>query len=285
VQEPAGTVRLVARDPGRPGFFRSLPLPSRTEGSVIAAVLLITALFVGGSAWYASNRATPDFDPPAEAQRTEAGTDEPTPHAPVLAFYGDGYVSGTSQGGVGAAGWPAIVSARVEAEPPTVHAAPGAGYVAQAPTTGDNFATLAQKAPEPTADVTIVFGSRNDYFARPDAVYAGAAQTFTTILAAAPNTRLLVIGPAWTDAAVPHQLPRVRNAIQRAAADARATFIDPLDDEWFVGLPQLIGADVVNPTDAGHVYLADSIEPALRQVLADVPGVESTGSAAAAPTG
>jgi lysophospholipase L1-like esterase len=252
---------------------------------VIAAVLLITAVFVGGSAWYASNRGAPDFDPPAEAQRTDAGTAEPTPHAPVLAFYGDGYVSGTSQGGVGAAGWPAIVSARVGAEPTPVHAVPGAGYVAQAPTTGDNFATLAQQAPEPTADVTIVFGSRNDYFAPPDAVYAGAVQTLTTIRAAAPNTRLLVIGPAWTDAAVPIQLPRVRDAVRRAAVDAQATFVDPLADGWFVGSPQLIGADVVNPTDEGHVYLADRIEPALRQLLADVPGAEPTGSAAAAPTG
>ena len=284
MQEPGGTVRLVARDPGRPGFFRSLPLPSRTEGAVIAAVLVITALFVGGSAWYASNRATPVFEPPTKASRSDPSAAESTAHAPVLAVYGDGYVSGTSQGGVGPAGWPAIFSARVGAEPTTVHAVPGAGYVAEAPTTGDTFGTLAQQGPEPTADVTIVFGSRNDYFAAPDAVYAAATRTFTTIRAAAPNTRLLVIGPAWTDAAVPGQLPRVRDAVARAAADAQATFVDPLADRWFVGLPQLIGTDVVNPTDAGHVYLADRIEPAVRQVLATVPGVESTDSAGAVAT-
>jgi lysophospholipase L1-like esterase len=133
--------------------------------------------------------------------------------------------------------------------------------------------------------VTIVFGSRNDYFAPPDAVYAAATRTFTTTRAAAPNTRLLVIGPAWINAAVPVQLPRVRDAVQRAAADTQATFVDPLTEGWFVGLPQLIGADIVNPTDEGHVYLADRIEPALRQLLAELPGVESTGSAASAPTG
>ena len=167
----------------------------------------------------------------------------------------------------------------------TVHAVPGAGYVAEAPNTGDTFGTLAQQAPERTADVTIVFGSRNDYIATPDVVYAAATQTFSTIRAAAPNTRLLVIGPAWTDAAVPVELPRVRDAVQRAAADAQATFVDPLAEGWFVGLPELIGTDVVNPTDQGHVYLADRIEPALRQVLAALPGVEPNGSQAPASAG
>jgi hypothetical protein len=166
-----------------------------------------------------------------------------------------------------------------------LHAVAGAGYVARAPGTGDTFLSLAQKSPEPTADVTVVFGTRNDFAANPGDVYAAAMKTFATIRAAAPNTRLLIIGPAWTDAAVPFQLPRVRDGVQRAAADSGATFVDPLAGRWFFGTPQLIGADVVNPTDAGHVYLADRIEPELRRVLAEAPTSAPAATSSSAPAG
>mgnify|MGYP002623887115 CR=1 FL=1 len=42
---------------------------------------------------------------------------------------------------------------------------------------------------------------------------------------------------------------------------AGATFVDPIAEGWFVGRPELIGADGVHPTDAGHQYLADKIAP------------------------
>jgi hypothetical protein len=278
----------VARRSRPPGFFRSLPLPSRRETLAIVVLLVLTVSLVGVAAWHASHRKVPTFAPPPSASESQSGTPSaastPTPRVPVIAFYGDNYVAGTTQGGIGAAGWPAIVCARVSATPTPLHAVPGAGYVAPAPATGDTYLTLAQQGPEPTADVTVVFGTRNDFAASPAAIYAAAMQTFTTIRTTAPNTRLLVIGPAWTDAAVPVQLPGVRDAVQRAAADSGATFVDPLAGGWFFGTPQLIGADIVNPTDAGHVYLADRIEPELRRVLAEGQGIGQT-AASATPTG
>lgn len=275
----------MARAPDGPGFFARLPLPSRTEGLVILVVLLVTAIAVGASAWYAGNRTPPAFDPPADAGSSAEATAGPTAgttarttaptteRAPVLAVYGDWYVSGTDQGGVGPAGWPAIVSQRIGAEATVPHAAPAAGYVAES-ATGDTFLTLAQNTPEPTADVTIVFGSRNDYLSTPAEITAAATRTFETIRATAPQTELLVIGPAWTDAAVPPELLPVRDAVQQAAAAAGATFVDPIAERWFFDDTGLISTDLISPTDAGHVYLADRIEPVVRQLLAEAPDLD-----------
>jgi lysophospholipase L1-like esterase len=272
----------VSTRPGSPGFFRGLPLPGRREALVIGIILSIAAIVVGAAAWYANHRTVPVFTPPSVG---ESGSPPPSPaHAPVLAFYGDNYVTGTAQGGIDGAGWPAIVSGRLGATPTPVHAVAGAGYVAAGPSTSETYPDLARKGPEPQADVTIVFGTRNDFAAAPADIYAAAMQTFATIRSTAPGTRLLVIGPAWTDAAVPPELPRVRDAVQRAAADSGATFVDPLADRWFFGNPELIGRDVVNPTDAGHVYLADHIEPELRRVLAELPDVRQS-TASATPSG
>jgi lysophospholipase L1-like esterase len=55
--------------------------------------------------------------------------------------------------------------------------------------------------------------------------------------------------------------------VSAAAAAAGATFVDPLADRWFVGHPELIGADHVHPTDAGHAYMAGLIRPAIEKAL------------------
>ncbi|SDF58416.1 Lysophospholipase L1 [Blastococcus fimeti] len=287
VRGPGGTVPDVARQPDRPGFFRSLPLPSRTEGIVIAVLLLLTAIAVGVAAWVASNRTPPEFDPPANAGATERATpsasttaprstDPSDPSdAPVLAFYGDWYTAGTQQGGLGPAGWPAIVGERLGARSTEPHALTDAGYVATSSFGDATFVSLAELQPEPDADVTVVFGSRNDYRATPAQITAAATRTFELIRAAAPQTRLLVIGPAWTDAAVPAELPPVRDAVRSAAAAADVTFIDPLVGRWFFDGVGLIGRDLISPTDPGHAYLADLIEPLVRDLLENAPASAS----------
>ncbi|SOE00356.1 SGNH/GDSL hydrolase family protein [Blastococcus haudaquaticus] len=276
----------MARGPGRPGPFARLPLPGRTEGIVILVVLLVTAIAVGAAAWYAGTRTTPAFDSPDDA--AEAGAPPPTAtppndEPPGLAVYGDWYVSGTALGGAGPAGWPAIVSQRLGAQATEPHAVTDAGYVAASDRTGDTFLSLAENFPEPRADVTVVFGSRNDYSAAPAEITAAATRTLETIRATAPETELLVIGPAWTDADVPPELPPVTDAVRQAAAAVGATFVDPLEERWFFDNPELIGADVISPTDEGHRYLADRIEPFVRQVLEE--NATSPSSETVGPTG
>lgn len=277
VREPGGTVPDVARTPDRPGFFRSLPLPSRTEGLVIAVLLALAGIAVGLAAWHASNRTVPEFQPPANAGSAESATPSASPseravETPVLAFYGDWYVAGTQQGGLGPAGWPAIVSERLDAEGTEPHALTDAGYVATSSFADATFETLVDELPEPEADVTIVFGSRNDYLATPAQITAAATRTFDTIRASAPDTRLLVIGPAWTDVVVPPELLPVRDAVRAAATAANVPFVDPLTERWFFDDVGLIGTDSISPNDAGHAYLADQIEPYLRDLLESPTG-------------
>ncbi len=290
---PGGTVPDVARAPDRLGFFRSLPLPSRTEGIVITVLFVVTALALGVAAWQASNRTPPVFTPAENAAVSAGATSsapgelESTPPGPagtpVLAFYGDRYVAETEQGGAGRAGWPAIVSERIGAEGTEPHAVPDAGYVAVSDFSGDTFLTLAQRLPEPDADVTVVFGSRNDLEATPAQITTAATRTIEAIREAAPQTRLLVIGPVWPDADVPRALLPARDAVRQAAAAAGVTFVDPLALRWFVDDRGLIGEDLISPNDEGHAYLADQIEPFVRDLLEDVDARVPSGTASNTP--
>jgi lysophospholipase L1-like esterase len=60
----------------------------------------------------------------------------------------------------------------------------------------------------------------------------------------------------------------LRDTLRGQAKAIGAVFVDPLAEGWFVGRPELIGADGVHPTDAGHAYMAEKIAPLIRSQLA-----------------
>lgn len=194
---------------------------------------------------------------------TAAQTSSPGPQ--VLAVYGDGYSSGSTLGGQGDSGWPALVAAQVGAEL-RLNAAALAGYAAIG-ASGLTFPQLATANPVADATVVVVFGSRNDEGEDPATVGAAAAQMYASIEAAAPDARLIVIGPAWSDARLPADLEAVRDAVEQAAAGAGATFVDPLAEGWFADPAGLIAADGISPLDAGHQYLAGLIAPTVQGAL------------------
>ncbi|MGY1914963.1 SGNH/GDSL hydrolase family protein [Blastococcus sp. SYSU DS0973] len=208
-----------------------------------------------------ASEVSPDTPSDGAASPAPASTEEP----PVLAVYGDGYSTGSDLGGRGAAGWPALVAERSGADL-QLNAVSMAGF-ARAGVTGQDFADIAAASPVPEADVTVVFGSRNDLGSSSAAVGAGAAEAFASIRTAAADTELVVVGPAWSSAAVPADLYLLRDAVEDAAIAAGATFVDPLADDWFAAPSGLIAADGISPTDAGHRYLAERIAPAVEQAL------------------
>ena len=219
------------------------------------------------SSAYVAGMAPPT--PSSAAPATPAApspTTAPAPAEPVLAVYGDGYSTGSTAGGMGAAGWPARVAEEVGGEL-RLNAVSMSGYSAVG-TNGQDFSDIASASPVPDADVTIVFGSRNDLGATAAAVGAGATETFQSIRSAAPYTRLLVVGPSWSSAEIPADLYALRDAVQRAAAAADATFVDPLAEGWFQDPAGLIAADGISPTDQGHAFLATRIATVTEQVLA-----------------
>lgn len=236
-------------------------MPSRREGLMLLALLVAAGLFVGGAFLHSEQRTPPTFTPQA--------TSEPEPEPVAVAIYGDSYTGGSGEGGTGPASWPALLQQRIPEMQSAAFSAGGAGYTAVSPATGQTFPTLVADHPPATADVIVIFGSRNDTGAPEDVGHA-AADLYADLRAMTPAAHLLVIGPAWVDDDVPAVVERNRDALASAAATAGATFVDPLAEGWFFDRPELIGSDNVHPTDAGHAYMADKIEPHLRQAIGAV---------------
>lgn len=230
-------------------------------GAVAIAVMLPIALERGHVP--VSQTASERRSPPSTTQPSADPTDDAG--APVIAVYGDSYSAGSDEGGQGAAGWPALVAERLDADV-RLHAVPGAGYVAGLG--GGTFLAQVQAAEEPDADAVVVFGSRNDTGAPAQEITDQAIAVYDALRTASPSAQIVVIGPAWSDEAVPAETLLARDAVRTAATALGLTFIDPLEEGWFFGRLDLIGADAIHPTDEGHAYLADRIEPVLRSALA-----------------
>lgn len=196
--------------------------------------------------------------PPSSSVSPTAG--ETSSEGGSLAVYGDGYSSGNSEGGEGAAGWPALVAQQLGMQL-ELRAATLAGYVRPG-STGQTYPQLVQAQPPADAAVTVVFGSRNDVAATPADVQAAATTTFQAILAADPTTELVVIGPCWSSSGAPAELTAVSDAVRTAAEGAGATYVDPLTLGWFSDPTGLVSPiDRISLLDAGHVFLAQQIAP------------------------
>lgn len=190
--------------------------------------------------------------------------------APQIAIVGDSYTAGSDEGGNGPHGWTEVARQLLAAEGVEVDAdiaaEGGAGY-GRPGNRGGIFRDLAARAVRPSDQLLVFFGSLNDRSVDPARFADLAADTFRLTRLVAPAAKLLVIGPPWPTAAVPQPLLTIRDLLRDQAAAAGALFIDPIADGWFADRPDLIGADGVHPTDAGHAYLAARIAPLIYDQL------------------
>ncbi|CPR11765.1 GDSL family lipase [Mycobacterium bohemicum DSM 44277] len=188
-----------------------------------------------------------------------------------VAVVSDSYTTGTNEGGEGPRSWPArawkLLAQGGERVAPDVAAEGRAGYVVRGDH-GSVFEDLTARAVKPDDALVVFFGSRNDEGVDPGVLAQNIRKTFDLARRAAPSAKFLVIGPPWPTADVPPAMFAVRDALGAGAAAAGAAFVDPIAERWFVDRPDLIGADGVHPTDAGHEYLADMIAPLIRMQLA-----------------
>ncbi|SDF64855.1 SGNH/GDSL hydrolase family protein [Klenkia brasiliensis] len=215
---------------------------------------------VAASATATSSTRTSSTPSGSSTASTSPSTAETTSQGGALAVYGDGYSSGNSEGGEGAAGWPALVAQQLGMQL-ELRAATLAGYVRPG-STGQTYPQLVQAQPPADAAVTVVFGSRNDVAATPAEVQAAATSTFQAILAADPTTKLVVIGPCWSSSGAPAELTAVSDAVRTAATAAGATYVDPLTLGWFSDPNGLVSPiDGISLLDAGHVFLSQQIAP------------------------
>jgi lysophospholipase L1-like esterase len=235
----------------------------------------------------ALNRTAPTSSPsdeqqgaPADATRsaseeTSGATRTGRSGATRILVIGDSYTGGSPEEGQGEAGWPALLEQRMPDTQVEVVATGDAGYVttAGAPTLSDVVAGA-----DPTdVDLVILFGSRFDAAGIADRVGAAAREAISSISDRAPDATLVVIGPAWTDAAPPAGVRNNRDVIRAAAEAASVSFVDPLNEGWLTGARGLVDADGVHPTDEGHVHLADRIQPVVQETL-DVRAATPTSS-------
>ncbi len=181
-----------------------------------------------------------------------------------VAVIGDSYTTGGDLGGLGPNGWTAcawreLADARVPITA-DVGAEGGAGYGTRG-NHGSVFEDLTARTVTPDDVLVVFFGSRNDLNVDPARLSILAYGTFGLARRLAPSATFLVIGPPWPTANPPAEIVRIRDALQYQANVAGAAFVDPIAEHWFVGRPDLIGADGVHPTDAGHEYMAHKIAP------------------------
>ena len=181
---------------------------------------------------------------------------------------GDNFTSGSAEGGNGRDGWPRIVGATLAAEgrdvTVDVSASDGGGYT-QLGAADATFIDMAKGA-GPGYDLVIFFGGTNDTAAGSavkEAAYEAEVQLWNVL----PDAYILVIGPAWVDAAAPASVRLTSQSIRAAAQQAGVPFVDPIRQGWFAGEDDLIGADRLHPTDAGHRRIAERVLPAVRAQL------------------
>ncbi|MDQ0848574.1 lysophospholipase L1-like esterase [Arthrobacter sp. B3I9] len=198
----------------------------------------------------------------------------PTSHpaVPNVDIIGDSYVGGSDEGGYGAANWTKIVGSRFYAESRPVDmnvmAVPGGGYITRGPDKL-TFAEAAVAQLRSSADLVLVFGSRNDGKQDAATMTAAATDLFAKIHERAPKAKLVVVGPAWVNENVPAFISANTQVISAAASTAGATFVSPLSEGWFFGAnAKLIGGDGVHPTDAGHQYMAEKMYVEISKNLA-----------------
>jgi len=227
-------------------------------GSRFATFVLSLALVVGVLLNAPSVRTTP-FD------ATTAGT-------PVtrVAVVGDSYTNGTAIGGQGPNAWPVLAwktLARRGTQVSADVAAEGrAGYGVRGDQ-GNLFTDLTPRAVRPDDAVVVFYGSRNDQGVDPNYLNGQVFSALSMARNIAPAARLLVIGPPWPTADVPPAVLQIRDILSFQSMLAGATFVDPIAERWFVDRPDLIGADGVHPTNAGHAYMADKIAPLIGDQL------------------
>lgn len=187
-----------------------------------------------------------------------------------VAVVGDSYTNGTRIGGQGPNSWPAIAwqilakqGIQVDAD---VAAEGKAGYGVRGDQ-GNLFSDLTVRAVKPEDALVVFFGSINDRPVDLGLYPTLAAENFQIVRQVAPAAKILVIGPPWPNADPPPVVFALRDLLRDQAFVVGATFIDPLAEGWFMGRPDLIGADGVHPNNAGHVYMARKIAPLIHNQL------------------
>jgi lysophospholipase L1-like esterase len=224
-----------------------------TVRTVVACCAAVTLLLACGNAPPTSSRSTPTVLP----------TSTPSPPPLRLVVLGDSIASGTSAGGQGTSGWPAIVAQRLGLLL-LMSAQPGTGYTKDFGA-GSAYPARVDQVVALRPNILIVEGSRNDTDAA--ATKRAAAAVLGKLRSALPQATILVIGPLYLDKTNRGTTP-INEAVKAVAASLGLTYVDTINAGWFTGpARRLVASDGIHPTDQGHLYLANLIVPFVSRLL------------------
>lgn len=189
-----------------------------------------------------------------------------------IVVVGDSFTSGSAMGGTGTDSWVSIIKGRIATDYPVevhVSAAPGSGYASGETT----FLDQVTQAVNPDTDIVVIFGSRNDWGV--SSVGQKVYETISEAVVKSENVEVVVVGPPWSGLPpAAASFSEMKNEVRdQAARFAGVVFVDPIQDGWFTGTNhRLIGSDGIHPTNLGQVYIADLLEPVIREVLTEKHG-------------
>jgi lysophospholipase L1-like esterase len=233
-----------------------------------------------GSANSAAESTSPASSAPiASATPSESAAPvESEPPAPVITdvtVIGDGWTSGSNADSGPEARWTTLVGQQLAIETRPAGAA-GAGYVSTGGS-GQTYADLLEGTDAATGAL-LVIGSSNDAGSSYDEIFGAAASLYAAVAERSPGVPVVVIGPAYLEAAAGLGSAELtnRDAVRDAAVAAGLTFVDPVAEDWFGAEDDsLVAANGVNPNDAGQAYLAERIAPTVQALLGSShPAVE-----------
>ncbi len=197
---------------------------------------------------------------PLPEYQSKYTTPPPEPPTAAVALIDNPYTRGASSG---TRAWPALATAQLEQQNIYIDV--------QMAGSGAPLTKQAMQVVQPTTRVVVIFGSASGAEATTTDFASDLKHAVAEVKKTAPESKILMIGPAATNGQTAQSLQAVVNALKSEARTAGANFIDPIVGGWFVGQPELIGPDHVTLTDAGHAYLAGKMTPLIAQQLQPLP--------------
>ncbi|MEO3761525.1 SGNH/GDSL hydrolase family protein [Mycobacterium sp. B14F4] len=238
--------------------------------TIVGIVAVVALVGLGaGLALGVNNKVAESVSAPPSAPASAQPTVLPVPASKKVVLIGD-YTAESEVGGSGPRNWTALVGLALQTNQPTQVVrdnAEGSGYVA-AGAYNQTYLDAVKVLVKSDTSAVVIFGSRFDMYAAPDAVRSAATETYGVVREAAPDAVLVVVGPVWPGAAAPLELLRTRDMVRDASTEAGAVFIDPIEQGWFADDPgKLMAPDNIHPSDAGHERIALAIYQATLQAL------------------
>jgi lysophospholipase L1-like esterase len=226
------------------------------------AIAVRSAVALGDEPTTCASRGPVATPAPAVPAADAPATPRPGIPRPVAAFLGDSYTTGWAGAGIGAAGWPSLVSGP-RGWRMVNRAVAGTGFVNPG-WTGQPIRTQVAAVVKARPGIVFVAGGHNDRRFGAAATGRAAAEVLERLRRELPDAVIVVLGPIWQSGSPPQQIRGIRDRLRTLAQAVDALFIDPLRDGWFSGeARRLILSDGIHPSDRGHRRMADLVTAAL----------------------